>query len=269
MDAIEQTALMCAAARATETDRPDRLFQDPLAGVLAGPRDAAPEGGDITFVAIRTRFFDEWLERVTGRERVRQVVLLAAGMDSRAFRLSWPDGVTVWELDRPAVVAEKERLLARVEPRATCVRRCLPVDLLADDWSAMLRATGFQAAAPSAWLVEAFLSYLDEASAERLLASITALAAPGSRLAADFPSADYLESPLVAAAVQRLEREGTPFRFGTNDPEALLERHGWRPEVVAEPGQEGVGEGRWPWPVAPREVAGVPRAFFVAATRGR
>jgi methyltransferase (TIGR00027 family) len=111
-----------AAARARESERPYRLFDDPLAAALAGPEGFAwlermepvPRfGGPALYVVVRTRFFDDFLLYACWGAGVRQVVLLAAGMDARAFRLNWPPGTRLYELDRPEVLAAKEEVIAR------------------------------------------------------------------------------------------------------------------------------------------------------------
>jgi len=217
-------------------------------------------------VVIRTRVFDDWLTWVTTEEGLRQVVIVGAGMDTRSFRLGWPAGTTVWELDRQKLLELKERCLEPIAPVLACERRTVGVDLELEDWPDRLRAAGFDSEATSAWLAEGFLVYLEEPAVDRILARITSLAAPGGRLAADLVSRDFLNHQWMAPYLAQLERLGTPWRFGTNEPEALLVRHGWR-ATVTEAGEEGANFGRWPWPVAPRGVPGFPRSFFADAIR--
>lgn len=273
IDAIGATARWTAAARARESERPDRLFADPLAHSMAGAEgfallDAEPkESQGNPYLPIRTRFFDDWLERVTEQHSVRQIVFVAAGMDTRTFRLSWPNGTTLWELDRPALLDLKGTTLAAAGAVPTCNRRTLGVDLALDDWPERLQAAGFDPMIPSAWLVEGFFQYLEEAAVERVLAAITTVAAPASLLGADFISRDFLTSEWMVGYLHMLEQRGTPWRFGANEPEALLDRYGWRTEAVTQPGEEGAGFGRWPWPVAPRSVPGIPRSFLITAAR--
>jgi methyltransferase (TIGR00027 family) len=273
MDGIALTARWTAASRARESARPDRLFDDALAATLAGDEgfallDRTPrQARDNPYLPLRTRYFDDWLVRVTGELGLRQVVVVAAGMDTRAFRLPLPDGVRLWELDRPELLALKGTLLeaAGAEPR--CERRTVAVDLAAPGWPDRLRDVGFAAGSPAAWVIEGLLQYLDEAAVDAVLARAAAAAAPGSHLALDVLSADYLVHPWMREYLASLKVSGRPWRFGTNEPEALLERHGWRVERVAEPGHDGANFGRWPWPVAPRAVPGLPRGFFATATR--
>jgi methyltransferase (TIGR00027 family) len=152
---LAATAEWIAAVRASETRRPDRLLDDPWAAALAGPEGeqwfAARAGSPaLTDMIIRARFFDNFLQRVTGTGGVRQVVLLAAGLDTRGYRLSWPDWVQVFELDQPGVLDRKQHILdgAGAEPR--CARRAVGADLTGR-WTTALLDAGFDARALSGW----------------------------------------------------------------------------------------------------------------------
>ena len=119
MPSIIETARWAAAQRAKESERPDRLFFDPLAEMLAGTDGLAalrlseqynPRHADTAnYISIRIRFFDDIAQKGTA-QGVRQVVLPAAGMDARAYRLPWPDGITTYELDHPELLDIKEKL---------------------------------------------------------------------------------------------------------------------------------------------------------------
>ncbi|HLH68313.1 MAG TPA: SAM-dependent methyltransferase [Candidatus Dormibacteraeota bacterium] len=263
------TACWTAAARARETEREDRLFEDPLAELLAGEAGRAlleAEPQDSPYLAIRTRWFDDWLRQATD-DGIRQMVIVAAGMDTRAFRLPWPPGVWLWELDQPALLRLKDDLLAEVAARPRCRRIPLGVDLVENAWGEPLIASGLRPDRPSAWLLEGVLPYLEPTVAERLLDRIGDLAAPGSRLGADLPSRELLDSEWTRPYLQHLENMGTPWRFGHDRPEELLGSRGWRQVHVAQPGEAGAGAERWPWPVPPRDVPGIPRNFLVTAVR--
>jgi methyltransferase (TIGR00027 family) len=271
MDPIARTALLTAAERARESRRPDRLFEDPLAELLAGEQgaalaDAMPEASRNRIMAIRTRFFDDWLAEVTN-QGVHQIVLVAAGMDSRAFRLDWPAGTRLWELDRPELLAAKRELLDKANSRPSCERTEVRVDLTNEGWPARLQRAGFQTELPSAWLAEGLLVYLRAASAERLLRQIAESAAPGSRLGTDFVSKSFLRSPWMQSYLHWLAEQGAPWRFGSDRPEDFLAACGWRATAVRQPGEEGVGAGLLPWPVVPRQVPDIPRSFLVTADR--
>jgi len=187
---VSLTAQWMAAERARETARPDALFQDPFAAVLAGPegervlaRMSAPGDGTGMTVPIRTRFFDDALLRLLADGQVRQVVVLAAGMDARAFRLPLPAGVRFFELDRPEVLAIKEDRLAGLGARPRADRTPVHADL-SGDWAAALVSAGLDGSA-TVWLVEGLLMYLDAGQIDGLLGTIGGLAHAGDALLTD------------------------------------------------------------------------------------
>src|SRR3954467_5061071 len=161
-EAVAGTGLLVAAIRAMESTRDDRLFTDPYADRLAGETGRAllaaaiAETGERSTVQIivRTRFLDDALLRAV--RTAHQVVIVAAGMDARAYRLAWPEGAVVFELDQPTVIAAKNDVLADDEPR--CRRVTVGVDL-ADDWPTALTKTDFDPTAPTVWLIEGLLQY--------------------------------------------------------------------------------------------------------------
>jgi methyltransferase (TIGR00027 family) len=275
MDPVGMTSRWVAAARARESQRPDRLFDDPLAAALAGPEGfawlddmerAQPWGQPELYVVVRTRFFDDFLLHATWEAGTRQVVLLAAGMDARAFRLAWPPGTQLYELDRPEVIDAKDAVASSVGAYPTCERWVIGVDLERPSWSEALLSAEYEAQEPSVWLAEGLFFYLTEAAARALLRSASVLAAPRSRLGADLVNMDLLTSPVMWPLLGTFFRRGAPGRFGTNDPEALFAEHGWEAEVI-QPGESEATYGRWPYPVAPRRMPGVPRLFLVRARR--
>jgi methyltransferase (TIGR00027 family) len=265
--AVADTGLLVAAMRARETARADRLFSDPFAERLAGERGrellaaAAAHDQSSAQIVVRTRGWDDALLRAA--QNVRQVVILAAGMDARAYRLPWPDGTVAYELDQPEVIATKTSLLAGDEPR--CRRVAVGVDL-ADDWPTAIRSAGLDTAAPSVWLTEGLLQYLDEAAVGGLFARIDALSAPGSVFLYDIVGKTLLQSPLMAPVLESMAQNGAPWLFGTDDPGQLTRSLGWSASVtdIAEPGNR---YGRWYAPVIPMDVADAPRGFFVVATK--
>jgi methyltransferase (TIGR00027 family) len=189
---------MAAMARAiaTRTDRSriDDPYAEPLVravGIDLLTRLAAgelPPGDLVGQVAIdgakvRTRFYDEFFLEATNAG-ITQVVILASGLDSRAYRLPWPAGTVVYELDQPQVVEFKTRTLAGLGAEPTAGRRVVPVDLR-EDWPAALRVAGFDPARPSAWSAEGLLGYLPPEAQDRLLDTVTELSAPGSRVATE------------------------------------------------------------------------------------
>jgi methyltransferase (TIGR00027 family) len=274
LDRVAGTARWTAAERARESARPDRLFEDPLAETLAGEEGRAlaermRRGGmfDGSAFAIRTRFFDDILTNsVRVRGAAAQAALVGAGMDARAYRLELPRELAWYELDRPELLALKDRVLTEVGIAPRCVRRPVGVDLTAD-WAGPLIAAGFDSTRPAVWLVEGLIFYLDPAAVHRLLDEITGLSAPGSELLTDTIGQSVLDSPRMRPWCDRLAEEGTPWRFGTDQPEDdLFVPRGWRPAVSLY-SEVGTRLKRWPHPTFPRDTPDVPQSFLVHATR--
>lgn len=198
---VGSTALFVATARALEAQKPDPLAIDPFAEVFCravGGNAAdvldgkdpdhqlkSPDWGQhfVNFQGARTRYFDNYF-RSAADAGVRQVVILAAGLDSRAYRLPWPDETTIFELDQPQVLDFKRRVLAEQQAKPNAERREIAIDLR-DDWPQALRDNGFDPARPSAWIAEGLLIYLPAAAEEQLFTGINTLAAPGSHLAVE------------------------------------------------------------------------------------
>lgn len=199
---VGATATMVAASRALASRGPDPLlddrFAEPLVRAVGHPFFVRMLDGEIPLnsddmpltlqqrreqIAVRTRFFDDFLTSATGAG-IRQAVILAAGLDARAYRLSWPAGTVVYEVDQPEVIAFKGDTLARIGAEPTAERRTVGIDLR-DDWPTALCHNGFDASAPTAWIAEGLLPYLPPQAQDRLLDHVTALSAPGSRLATE------------------------------------------------------------------------------------
>ena len=202
---VGATATLIAAGRAMATKDPRGLINDPFADPLVravgldffvkmidGELDlsaipnSSPERTQVLTdgVAVRTKYFDDYLLTAV-RSGVRQVVILASGLDSRAYRLDWPAGTTVYEIDQPQVIEFKTTTLADLGAQPTATRRTVPIDLRAD-WPAALRAAGLDTGAPTAWLAEGLLIYLPSEAQDRLFDNITTLSAPGSAIATDY-----------------------------------------------------------------------------------
>ncbi|MGW4069248.1 class I SAM-dependent methyltransferase [Nocardia grenadensis] len=274
LDRVARTARWTAAERARESTRPDRLFDDPLAEALAGEQGrvlassmAAEQGGDNPGFAIRTRFYDDAVtDSVCARQAVNQVVSVAAGMDTRAFRLALPRELVWYELDRPELLALKDQVLAEEGATPGCVRRPVGVDLTGE-WADALTAAGFDPARSALWLVEGLIFYLERAVVYNLLDDLTRLAVPGSELLIDTVGRSMLDSPHTRSLRDRLAREGAPWRFGTDGPEdELLGPRGWRASVWMY-SEIGTRLGRWPHPVVPRGTPDAPQSFLIHATR--
>jgi methyltransferase (TIGR00027 family) len=277
MSPVALTSRWVAANRARETDHPNRLFDDPYAALLAGEvgftlladsqklrPGGLPEGPD-PYLSIRTRFFDDSLLRAVDDRSVRQVVILAAGMDARSFRLVWPSGVTVYEIDRDEVFDHKEAVLRSMNAVPACTRRVVPTDL-EQDWINPLLQAGFAEHQPAAFLAEGLSMYLEEGAVTGLLTALRCAACTGSWLGIDLVGLELLSSPYLKPFLEMLERLGCPWRFGTAEPEQLLARFGWAATITL-PGESGANYGRWPYPVAPRDMPGIPRSYLVTARR--
>ncbi|MEU6059031.1 SAM-dependent methyltransferase [Streptomyces sp. NPDC047097] len=219
---VGRTALLVAHARALEARRPEPLAVDPYAehfvraapGCADWPRDPSQVApGDPVwerlagYFALRTRVLDAHLLDAA-RAGARQVVLLGAGLDSRAFRLPWPPGTTVWELDRPDVLAFKQRVVDGLPGAAPAAeRRTVPVDLRGD-WTTALLGSGLDPARPTAWLAEGLFLYLPAEIELRVATALDTLSAPGSTLAYEIKSAPECAAvradPMYTAARDRL-----------------------------------------------------------------
>lgn len=230
---IGATSLMTAQLRARETERADRIVEDRFAAeFVAAAGGALPPRAEgfiehmAEQVAVRTRFLDDALLDAT-RAGIDQVVLVAAGMDSRALRLDWPAATTVFEVDQDSVLGFKEAVATEHGATPTCQRRTVPADLRGD-WVTALEAAGFSPARPTAWLTEGLLYSLDEAAADGLLATISAASAPASRLAFDHIEA----APSFLRALDEISPTLTAlWKSGPRDPEVWLRAHGWTPQV--------------------------------------
>lgn len=246
---VAKTALGVAMVRARESLRNDRLFNDPYAqrfldaapgAFPAEPTSAedlakrgpmASLGAVFAFHAVlRTRFFDDYLLTATATD-CAQVVLLAAGLDTRAFRLPWPGGVRVFELDLPEVFAFKEAVLAGCDAVPTGERSVVPVDLR-ESWTGEFVAAGFDHIAPTAWLAEGLLLYLTADEAARLLTAVGELSTPSSQLA--FEHGNIAGSALLAqtCGMPTMEEYTSLWKGGLGeDVPGWLSRHGWQPQI--------------------------------------
>lgn len=286
-DAVARTALLTTALRAVESGRPDRLYHDPYAWELVGDtgfalfdevamrtrsgREAPEADGrrlpnTADYNAIRTRFLDDWLLAAVAAGRVDQVVITAAGMDTRAYRLAWPHPVRVFEIDRPAVLAHKHAVLADHPSAANVTRLPVDADLVADDWRPRLAAAGFDPDRSSVWVLEGLLYYLAEPDVRRLLGEVAGFCAPGSALACDLINEVALTAPSTARLLELFADWGSPWISGCDEPEKLLSAAGFD-ALAVQPGEPGAHYGRWRDEVAPRDEPGVPRVFLAHGIR--
>ncbi len=296
---VGTTAVMVAAARAVETARPDPLIRDPYAKILVSNAGTGvwetmldesivdtiekldPEAAAIfqhmrSYQAVRTHFFDTYFAAAVAAG-IRQVVILASGLDSRAYRLDWPAGTTVYEIDQPKVLDYKTATLTAHDVTSSAQRREVPIDLR-QDWPAALRGEGFDSQQPTAWLAEGLLMYLPAEAQDRLFERVTELSAPGSRIAVE--TAAHHADDRRAEMRERFRKVADQLGFDeTVDVQALiyhdedravvadwLNEHGW--QATAQPAHDEMRRlNRW--------IDGVPMADdkdafadFVTAERG-
>jgi methyltransferase (TIGR00027 family) len=226
-ESVGATALGVAASRAAETESDNPLIRDPFARVFLdavgdGPwnwnsasqlppelLEAEPElllqrQAMVSYMASRTKFFDTFFLDATNAG-IRQVVILAAGLDSRSWRLPWPDGVTVYELDQHKVLHFKGSTLSEHGAQPAANRVEVAVDLR-QDWPKALQEAGFDASAPSVWSAEGLMPYLPAAAQDLLFERIQGLAAPGSRVAVEALGPTFLDEEIRSKRRARFDR---------------------------------------------------------------
>lgn len=265
---VGATATMVAAARAIATKADNALINDPFAEPLVravgvdffaklARGELRAEDLDVDHasvgmarmtdnMAVRTKFFDEFFISATGGGKsagaaagVRQAVILASGLDSRAYRLAWPAGTTVYEIDQPEVIEFKTKTLADFGAEPTADRRTVAVDLRFD-WPSALIAAGFDPSRPTAWSAEGLLGYLPPEAQDKLLDTITELSAVGSRVAVEStPSIDPADHEKAIERMQEAARQWRDHGFeldfadliylgDRNEASAYLADRGWQ-----------------------------------------
>lgn len=238
---VGATATMVAAQRALSSD--EKLIEDPYAAPLVRAvgidvyvrlvNGQIPVEEEFEFdpqrmvrgMACRTRFYDQFFLDAA-RGGIGQVVILASGLDARAYRLPWPAGTVVYEVDMPEVIEFKTLTLRDLGAEPTAERRTVAIDLR-DDWAAALQTAGFDPQAPAAWSAEGLLVYLPDEAQDALFDNITALSAPGSRLAFEFvPDTAVFADERWRAHHDRMSELG--FEIDFND----LVYHGQRSHIL-------------------------------------
>ena len=221
---VGATATAVAASRALASRGPDPLIEDPYAAALVNavgiPHFVEVAEGQLDVddplfsarqmcehIAVRTRFFDQMFIDACAAG-IRQAVILASGLDTRAYRLAWPAGTVVFEIDQPAVIDFKTQVLTEAGATPAAERRTIGVDLR-DDWPRALRDGGFDPGRPTAWIAEGLLIYLPPEAQDRLLDAVTELSAPGSRLATEHMDAQALTGDWAKAMTERGRRLGS------------------------------------------------------------
>jgi len=266
---LSATAHWIAAIRARENERQDALFHDPWAAMLAGEKGMAwikeRTEESVIPILLRTRYFDDFLQRIVHQDKIHQIVLMAAGMDTRAFRLEWPEGTQFFELEQSQVLHYKEEILQSAGAFPACQRTTIEVDLCGS-WEEKLTKTGFDPHERSGWLLEGFLFYLPERTIAELLDRVSALASQGSRVGFDIVNRITLTHPLTLHWIQMQAKSGAPWLGTMDDPVGVLNALGWTARLT-QAGQEDANHGRWPFPVFPTTMPDLPHNWFVTAVK--
>lgn len=291
---VGATAVMVASARAVETASERPLIRDEFAQMLidgpelatlvskmektytADPERAAVRAHMVNYQAARTHFFDAYFTAAAAAG-IRQHVILASGLDSRAYRLDWPAGTSVYEIDQPKVLEYKAATLAAHSVKPVVDRREVPADLRFD-WPKALRDKGFDSAQRTAWLAEGLLMFLPGEAEERLFADIDALSAPGSRACIE----DFTFDDAARAAYEqrRVKTDELRRRIGDEnvfdpgdlwytedercDPAAWFDAHSWHVQSLT--GRDYLTQVGRPLPEEP-SVAATFQAVFVSADK--
>ncbi len=248
---VGATATMVAASRARASRGPDALLDDRLAEPLVRAVGLQPLvrmiDGDTAVddppssprslneqIAVRTRYFDDFFT-AAGAGSIRQAVILASGLDTRAYRLNWPSGMTVYEIDQPQVIEFKTRTLAEFGALPCPDHRPIGIDLR-EDWPSALRQRGFDAGQPTAWIAEGLLVYLPPEAQDRLFDNIAELSTPRSQVATEhFPDPNGFSGPRAQRLSERWHRMGMDldmaeliYHGDRNTVIDYLADHGWR-----------------------------------------
>jgi methyltransferase (TIGR00027 family) len=187
-------------------------------------------------MAVRTRYFDDFFIEAA-RDGIRQAVILASGLDARGYRLPWPAGTTVYEIDQPTVIEFKAKTLADLGADPTADLRAVAIDLR-NDWPTALRGAGLDPTQPTAWSAEGLMPFLPPEAQDALLDNITQLSAAGSRLATEnMPNAsqavpvmaDRMRQSTEAWRKHGFDVEMTDLWYGgdRHDVVDYLQNHGW------------------------------------------
>lgn len=250
VSSVGLTALVVAAGRAVDTHRPDGLISDPYAEAFVAaanpprplpvrPSSPKDDSEDETwqmmsgYMGTRTRYFDEYFAEA-GERGIRQVVVLAAGLDTRAQRLDWPEGTVLFEVDQDLMIEFKDQVLGDEGAVPRCDRRTVRADLR-DDWPAALEAAGFDPTAPTAWLTEGLLPYLPPEAQDALMRAIDERSAPGSEWAIeDFTNlGQQITDPAFRRIAASIGVDMTELIYTDEraDPAAWLRGRGWTTDV--------------------------------------
>jgi methyltransferase (TIGR00027 family) len=252
---VGATATAVASSRAMASQGPDPLLDDPWADPLVravgidtfiklidgeiGPVEEDPILNRRAMneqITVRTRFFDDFFVQATD-SGIPQALILASGLDTRAYRLPWATGTAVYEIDQPDVIDFKTRTLAGLGAEPTARRHTIAIDLR-DDWPSALVAAGFDPRLPTAWSAEGLLVYLPPEAQDRLFDNIAALSAPGSRIATEHMDMRNAPSDWAERLTERSRRIGSNINLAElfytgerNTAADYLTAHGWRVDI--------------------------------------
>jgi methyltransferase (TIGR00027 family) len=293
---VGATATGVAVGRALASRGTDPLISDPFAEPLvravgvdffnrlvSGELDPAEadDGGEWgmarmgDMMAVRTRYFDDFFTEGTAGG-IRQAVILASGLDARAYRLPWPAGTTVYEIDQPQVIEFKTKTLTELGASPTADRRTVAIDLR-HDWPAALKAAGFDPARPTAWSAEGLMPFLPPDEQDRLLDNVTMLSAPRSRLATENMAGASRAVPMMAERMREVTDRWRQHGFDVemtdlwypgerNDVVEYLGAHGWK--TTATPAAELLAAHGFPVQADDKEEAAMLNSLaYVTATR--
>ena len=282
---VASTALFVAAVRARENERPDPLFKDALSGRLAGPEglswlarsEADPASryrkDGFPYLEVRTRYFDDWALAAVKESKARQLVLLGAGMDTRAFRLGWPGGFRIWEVDTRELFSLKEPRLRSAGASPRCERTVVEADLTDPDWVETLMDRGLDKDRATLWLAEGLFMYLTPPDVDEILEGAASASPVGSRFGVEIVSEDFFRRRSNWRVLETRKQGGRRWGFGSDDPRALLARHGWKVDGIVGPLEAAIALGRVPPPAGGsqggRRSVSRPGASFVTAARAK
>jgi methyltransferase (TIGR00027 family) len=259
--AVRETGFITAVIRAMEHDRPDAYLVDRHAKLLSTPvsrkmtEEALAAGGTVGSVIVRARFGDIALREATDGG-IAQVVCLAAGSDTRAWRLDLPSHTRFFEVDLPGQLDAKERMLEPVRDRLVCRRFSLDADLRLDTWPQRLRAAGYEPDEPTVWIIEGLLPYLEIENFTRLIGTVRKMSTPGSVLLVDAPHTDYYTDPANETFLAFMTSRGSAFQLGFDDLGDFLRHQGWTAEAYT---LRQLHAGECSWLPAPPERLCPPR----------
>jgi methyltransferase (TIGR00027 family) len=206
-----------------------------------------------------------WEKRDAVLHGIRQIVILAAGMDARAYRMECLKGARLFEVERPEILEYKETILKTLGAKPLVLRTTVATDLR-EDFAGVLREAGYMTNQTTLFLMEGLLPYLpNEVTVSNLLSRVAAIAASGSILALDTIGESFLGSPWTQPFLELMTNAGAGWQFGTDDPEGLLEGTGFTNVHVVQPSE--FLPDRWPFPSFPRSVPGIPRTYLVTGSR--